>query len=215
MPNRYTDRERTMPTLDEVIQEGIDRDPSLAYELALAEAELRWAEHTAAIRESRGLTQAALGERSGMAQSAIARYERAGRTPTLATLWKLADALGATYVIGPDFYLAVVPEQKEPSLPVNGRPATAAAVLRGQTTPHLPDELMSPAPGQTDDSVRVPGESTGKEPASLQESSHKSGPGTGGKQQTRRARQINSSQRVSDYSGDSQSMRLAKTTKAP
>jgi hypothetical protein len=30
-----------MPTLDEVIQEGIDRDPALAYELELAEAGFR------------------------------------------------------------------------------------------------------------------------------------------------------------------------------
>ncbi len=123
-----------MPTLDDAIRAGIDRDPSLAYELELAEAELRWAEQTAAVREGRGLTQAALGERSGMAQSAIARYERAGRTPTIATLWKLANALGATYIIGPKFYLEVVPEHREPPASVNGVPISAH-VANGERMP--------------------------------------------------------------------------------
>lgn len=48
----------------------------------------------AAYRESRGLTQAALGERLGWPQPNVARLEAGHRTPDLATLDRLARRLG-------------------------------------------------------------------------------------------------------------------------
>lgn len=46
------------------------------------------------IRESRGLTQAALGEATGMKATAIGRLETGDREPAWVTIVRLADALG-------------------------------------------------------------------------------------------------------------------------
>ena len=45
-------------------------------------------------REKSGLTQVQASERSGVPQTNISIFERGTRTPTLATLYKLADAYG-------------------------------------------------------------------------------------------------------------------------
>lgn len=47
-------------------------------------------------RELRGLTQAQLGKRSGVAAASVSHFETGQRTPTLETLVKLADALSVT-----------------------------------------------------------------------------------------------------------------------
>jgi transcriptional regulator with XRE-family HTH domain len=52
------------------------------------------------LRTEAGLTQAALAERMGTTQSAIARMEGGGTRPTLETLEKLAVAVGAELVVG-------------------------------------------------------------------------------------------------------------------
>ena len=46
------------------------------------------------IRKSKGITQAALAERSGMTQQQIARLENGSVDPRLGTLRRIADALG-------------------------------------------------------------------------------------------------------------------------
>jgi transcriptional regulator with XRE-family HTH domain len=50
-------------------------------------------------RESAGLTQAELAERAGMTQSIVARIERAGSNPTLATAERLLRATGHTLAV--------------------------------------------------------------------------------------------------------------------
>lgn len=45
------------------------------------------------IRERRGLTQVALGQRAGMAPASISHFETGQRVPSLDSLVKLADAL--------------------------------------------------------------------------------------------------------------------------
>lgn len=55
-----------------------------------------------ALREERGWTQAALGERAGMGYQEVARIERGEREPTWGTVRKLATALEVT----PDSFLA-------------------------------------------------------------------------------------------------------------
>jgi transcriptional regulator with XRE-family HTH domain len=50
----------------------------------------------AALREQRGLTQVELGTRAGIASASVSHFETGQRTPTLATLVKLADALGTS-----------------------------------------------------------------------------------------------------------------------
>lgn len=46
-----------------------------------------------------GLTQAELADRLGTSQAVVSRWERGRRTPTIATLAKIAEAIGATLVI--------------------------------------------------------------------------------------------------------------------
>ena len=48
-------------------------------------------------RKERNMTQAALGEKCGMADSAIRRYESGRGNPTLATLQRIAEALDISY----------------------------------------------------------------------------------------------------------------------
>ena len=48
------------------------------------------------IRELRGMTQAEMGSRAGIASASISHFETGQRTPALDTLVKLADALSVT-----------------------------------------------------------------------------------------------------------------------
>lgn len=55
----------------------------------------------AAARRAAGLTQAGLAIRLGTTQSAVARLERGEVTPSIATLSRLADALGIQFEVRP------------------------------------------------------------------------------------------------------------------
>lgn len=61
-----------------------------------------------------GLTQAALAERIGTTQAAIARLETGSVTPTVRTLCRLADALEVSFEIVPEEGLALRPTQRRP-----------------------------------------------------------------------------------------------------
>lgn len=65
-------------------------EAALAYELGRAVRELR-VQH--------GWSQSELGRRCDMTQSAVARFEAGGTTPTLPALNRLADALDADLVV--------------------------------------------------------------------------------------------------------------------
>lgn len=60
---------------------------AVAPQLAVA-VSLRWA------RQAAGLTQAELARRVGVSQQQVAKLERPGANPSIATLSKVADALG-------------------------------------------------------------------------------------------------------------------------
>ena len=77
------------------------QDPEFAQAYAKARQEVAFAVALARLREERGLTQKALGERAGIRQPVVARYER-GTLPNLANLQKLAGALHARVTIQPD-----------------------------------------------------------------------------------------------------------------
>ena len=66
-------------------------DAALAFALA---------EQVRKIREDKGLSQVELAKAMGTTQSAIARLEAGGTSPTLPTLRKLANALGVELVLG-------------------------------------------------------------------------------------------------------------------
>ncbi len=63
--------------------EAVDVNPRLA-----AAVTLRWA------RQDAGLTQTELARRAGVSQQQVAKLERPGANPSIATLWKVAEALG-------------------------------------------------------------------------------------------------------------------------
>lgn len=69
-----------------------------AYEQAAVSFAL--AEQVRQIREDKGLSQAELAVEMGTTQSAVARLEAGGTSPTIPTLKKLADALGVELVLG-------------------------------------------------------------------------------------------------------------------
>jgi ribosome-binding protein aMBF1 (putative translation factor) len=60
---------------------------------------IRLAMEIHALREKRGLSQRELAERLGTTQSAIARLEAGNVSPSLATLDRVADALGVELVV--------------------------------------------------------------------------------------------------------------------
>lgn len=61
--------------------------------LDLPAGEVSVAAHLRKAREMRGLTQAGLGQRAGMAAASISHFETGQRIPSLESLVKLADAL--------------------------------------------------------------------------------------------------------------------------
>jgi len=60
---------------------------------------IRLAMEIHALRDKRGLSQRELAERLGTTQSAIARLEAGNVTPSLATLDKIAAALGVELIV--------------------------------------------------------------------------------------------------------------------
>ena len=102
-----------MLSLDQYVQDQIAKDPSFVDALEEARAELRLGLLIYELREARGWTQKKLAERAKMPQSAVARYEKAGRTPSVTMLWRFARALGVSFVVGPDLSITAVDRQPE------------------------------------------------------------------------------------------------------
>ncbi|WP_308209063.1 helix-turn-helix domain-containing protein [Actinoallomurus purpureus] len=68
-----------------------------AYEAARLSYELGCS--VRALREDKGWSQTELARRTGMTQSAVARFESGGTVPTLPVLERLAHALGVELVV--------------------------------------------------------------------------------------------------------------------
>jgi HTH-type transcriptional regulator/antitoxin HipB len=77
------------------IREHMKRDPVFAAGVRAELDNLQLARQVRALRERRKLTQAQLAERIGTEQPSIARLESGTRVPDLATLARIARALGA------------------------------------------------------------------------------------------------------------------------
>lgn len=80
-------------SLDEVFAEA-EKSPEWAEAYAIAGVEVRLAMEMARARERIGMTQADLAKILGTTQSVVSRIEGAGQNVTLATLSKIAEALG-------------------------------------------------------------------------------------------------------------------------
>ena len=89
-----------MPKLEDVRREHPIED-RVAYDRAYAEADLagRLAEIVYRLRTTAGLTQTELARRMGTTQSAVARVEGGGSTPTLDLLDRVGRAVGAEIVL--------------------------------------------------------------------------------------------------------------------
>jgi ribosome-binding protein aMBF1 (putative translation factor) len=85
-----------MASLDDIRRQNPVNDQD-AYQQAYAEADLasRLAEIVYRLRTNAGLTQTELARRMGTTQSAIARVEAGGSTPTLDLLDRVGRAIGA------------------------------------------------------------------------------------------------------------------------
>jgi transcriptional regulator with XRE-family HTH domain len=101
-----------LKTLSQFIEEQTEREPTFAEHLAVADAEVRLALVLARLREARGMTQRQLAARLGVTQSVVARYEKAGRTPTVAVLWRYAQVLQTNFILGPSFLIKDIEENE-------------------------------------------------------------------------------------------------------
>lgn len=78
-------------------QRGVDPAVRAGYETA--SVAFRLAEQVRAMRQEKEMTQQDLARVMGTTQSAIARLEAGGIEPSIATLLRLADALGVNLVV--------------------------------------------------------------------------------------------------------------------
>lgn len=83
---------KTLPLADMLARNLTD--PAFAAAYAEAEAEYSVVEAMISARAAAGLTQAALAERMGTTQSAIARLEGGAVSPSVETLRRYAKAVG-------------------------------------------------------------------------------------------------------------------------
>ena len=88
-----------MPSRDwEDLKQELLKDPEFAEEYEALRPEYELARSLIGLRIERGLTQKELAERMNTTQSVISRLESGSANPSLATLKRLADALGARVV---------------------------------------------------------------------------------------------------------------------
>lgn len=101
-------------TWSEVRAERATNDPEFEGRTARARLRFDLAQLVYDLRQQSGLTQAALAERMGTTQSAIARLEGGGTNPTVELLHRLGNALEVRLLLSVD-------DGPEPrSIPVSG-----------------------------------------------------------------------------------------------
>lgn len=96
-----------MKAHSQYVKEQIKGDRRFAKDLEGARIQVRLAVMIARLREDKGLSQRDLAKITGIKQPQIARIESGDYLPTVETLWKLADALGAKVIIGPHQHLEI------------------------------------------------------------------------------------------------------------
>lgn len=86
---------------NEYVAERERRDPAFREAREQLRSQHEYRRALIGARIAAGLTQKQLAQRMGTTQSAIARLESGTRTPTIDTLYHLAEALGIDFVIAP------------------------------------------------------------------------------------------------------------------
>ena len=87
------------PTKWSELKQRRSRTSAVREGYARARNAYRLAERVRLLREARGITQHELARRMRTTQSVIARLESGGSYPTLSTLERISDALGAELVV--------------------------------------------------------------------------------------------------------------------
>lgn len=105
-----------MSDFEDCVEEQRAKDPSFDEKFEQAKAELNLAMEISEQRQAHGWSQRDLAQKANMPQSSIARYELAGTAPSIASLWRLSTALGAWFVLGPNFSVSVL-DSEPPGLP--------------------------------------------------------------------------------------------------
>lgn len=82
------------------LKKRLMEDPEFREEYALVDDEFRLIEELVRARTAAKLTQAELARRLDTTQSAIARLEGGGVSPSLATLRRYAEATGSRLTVG-------------------------------------------------------------------------------------------------------------------
>lgn len=90
------------------VKEQIKHDHRFAKDLEDARVQVRLAVMISALREDKGLSQRDLARITGLKQPQIARIESGDYLPTLETLMKLVNALGAQVIIGPQQHIEIL-----------------------------------------------------------------------------------------------------------
>lgn len=119
-----------LPTADEVHVKELTDDPEYRDEWERTAFARAVAMQVLGYRTEHGLTQTQLARKVGMTQPQIARLEGGDRTPSLATLARLSQALGI------EFHIAVTP-----SAPVrlHARPSRRSRAVAADGSPrHQP-----------------------------------------------------------------------------
>ena len=98
----------------DVRAERAAQDPDFEGNVARARLRFDLAQLVYDLRQQSGLTQAALAEKMGTTQSAIARLEGGGTNPTVELLHRLGNALGVRLL------LSVDGDPETRSVPVSG-----------------------------------------------------------------------------------------------
>jgi DNA-binding XRE family transcriptional regulator len=87
-------RKRTWLRFDDYLEKRL-ADPAFRAAYEAQEKDLAVIKALLEFRKQQAVTQEELAQRSGMRQSAIARFETVGSNPTIKSLFRLADALNA------------------------------------------------------------------------------------------------------------------------
>src|SRR3990170_3398984 len=98
-------------THEEYVKKRAARDSDFRQALEELRPQYEFRRALIGARVAAGQTQAQLAERLGTTQSAVSRLESGGQTPTLDTLYRLAEVLSVDFTISPEGVITVKPHK--------------------------------------------------------------------------------------------------------
>ena len=101
-------------SMDLDVSTGLTPDKQDRLAIDLARSELRLIRDLTAVRQQRGLKPAELARRMGVDRSVITRFEAGGTNPTIATINRYAEAVGAMIAYSVTDLMSLVQVVREP-----------------------------------------------------------------------------------------------------